>query len=102
MAKTWSSRGPSNWLWLNPNQFAQGCSMPNFTLLGLPCSPLSCGHLWPFMAKIWSKHGPSNWLWLNPNQIDQGCSMPKLTLLGVSFNPLSYKWPKYGLFMAKT
>ena len=34
MAKTWSSHGPSNWFFLNLNQYAQGCFMPNFTLLG--------------------------------------------------------------------
>ena len=40
MAKTWSSPGPWNWFFLNLNQCAQGCSMPNFTLLGVSCSPL--------------------------------------------------------------
>ena len=30
MAKTWSTHGPSNWFFLNLNQCAQGCSMPNF------------------------------------------------------------------------
>ena len=33
MAKTWSSHGPSNWFFLNLNQCAQGCSMPNFRVL---------------------------------------------------------------------
>merc|ERR1711954_487160 len=33
MAKKWSSNGSSNWLFLNLNQCAQGCSMPNFSVL---------------------------------------------------------------------
>ena len=41
IAKTWSSHGPSIWFFLNINQCAQGCSLPNFTLLGVSCSPLS-------------------------------------------------------------
>ena len=41
VAKTWSSHGPSNRFFLSLNHCAQGCSMPNFTLLGLYYSPLS-------------------------------------------------------------
>ena len=41
MAKAWSSPGPSNWFFLNLYQYAQGWFMPNFTLLGLSCSPPS-------------------------------------------------------------
>ena len=48
MAKTWPFYGQNlvlkwslNWFFLNLNHYAQGCSMPNFTLLGVPCSPLS-------------------------------------------------------------
>ena len=33
MAKTLSPHGPSNWFFLNLNQCAQGCSMPNFRVL---------------------------------------------------------------------
>ena len=34
-----TSHGPSIWFFLNPNQFAQGCCMPNFTLLGKSVAP---------------------------------------------------------------
>merc|ERR1712082_267714 len=33
MAKPWSSHGPPNWFFLNNNQCAQGCSMPNFRVV---------------------------------------------------------------------
>ena len=52
MAQTWSSHGPSNWFFLNHNQYAQGCSMPNFTILGVSYGPLSLE-----MAKIWPSYG---------------------------------------------
>ena len=39
MALLWPKHGPSNWYFLNLNHCAQGCSIPNFTLLGLSCSP---------------------------------------------------------------
>ena len=52
MAKPWSSHGPSNWFFLNHNQCAQGCSMPNFTFLGVSHSPLFLE-----MAKIWPFYG---------------------------------------------
>ena len=45
MAKTWFSYCPSNLFFLSFNQCAQGCSMPNFTLLDVSCSPLS--QKWP-------------------------------------------------------
>ena len=42
MAPLWLKHGPhmvlKNWFLLNPNQCAQGCSMPNFTFLGVSCS----------------------------------------------------------------
>ena len=56
MAQIWSSHGPSNWFFLNLNQCAQGFSMPNLTLLGLSCSPLSLKR--PKYGPLWSKHGP--------------------------------------------
>ena len=40
MAKTWSSYGPSNWFFLNHNQWAPGCLRPNFTILDVSLSPL--------------------------------------------------------------
>ena len=47
---------PSNGFFLNLNQCTKGCSMPNFTLLGVSCSPLS--YIWPkygnFMSQTWS------------------------------------------------
>ena len=98
MAKKWSSHGTTNLFLLNLNQCAQGCSMPNFTLLGVASSPLS--YIWPkhgsFMAKTWSSHGPSNWFFLNLNHCAQGCLMPNFTLQGLSCSPLTLKWPKYG------
>ena len=60
MAKTRASDGPWNWFFLNHNQCAQGCSMPNFTILGVSHSPLSLkmAKMWPFygqnMVLIWS------------------------------------------------
>ena len=93
LAKIWSSHCPSNWFFLNLNQFAQECSMLNFTLLGLSCCPffLETAKICPFYGKTWSSHGPSNWLFLNPNWCDQGCSMPNFTLLGVTYSSLSWK-----------
>ena len=43
MAQTWSSHGPSNWFFMTHNQCAQGCSIPNFTILGwvYPIDPFS-------------------------------------------------------------
>ena len=52
MAKTWFSHGPSNWVFLNHNQYAKGCSMPNFTTLGVSHRPLFLE-----MAKIWPFYG---------------------------------------------
>ena len=40
LAKSWFSHGPSNCFFLNVNHCAQGCSISNFTLLSLSCSPL--------------------------------------------------------------
>merc|ERR1712114_4390 len=60
MAKTWSSHGPSNWFFLNHNQCAPGCSMPNFTILVVSNSPLflEMAQIWPFygqnMVLTWS------------------------------------------------
>ena len=60
MAKTWSSHGPLNQLFLNHNQCAQGCSMPNFTILDVSHSPLflEMVEIWPFygqkMVLTWS------------------------------------------------
>ena len=60
MAKIWPIYGQNMVLpwfiklfFLNYNQCAQGCSMPNFAILGVSYSP-------PFLktAKIWPKHGP--------------------------------------------
>ena len=57
MAKTWSLNGPSNWFFLNLHHYAQGCSMLNFTLLGVSSSRLfrNCQN----MALLWPKHGPN-------------------------------------------
>ena len=102
MAKTWSSHGPSNWFFLNHNQWVQGWSMSNFTILGVSHSPLflEMAKIWPFMAKTWSWHGPSNCFFLNHNQFAQGCSMPNFTILGVFHSPLfldmAQIWPFYG------
>ena len=108
MTQTWSSHGPSNWFFLNHSQCDQGCSMPNFTWLGLSCSCVS--YKWPkyvpLMAKTWSSYGPEYWIFLNLNQCDQGCSMPNFTILGVSNGPLSLEmaeiWPFYGQNIALT
>ena len=40
MALSWQKDGPKNLFFINLNQFAQGCHMPNFTLLGVSFSPL--------------------------------------------------------------
>merc|ERR1712081_42090 len=108
MAKTWSSHGPSNWLFLNHNHCTQGSSMPNFTILGVSHSPLflEMAKYGPFMAKTWSSHGPSNWFFLNHNLRAQGCSLPNLTILGVSHSALFLEmaqiWPFYGHNMVLT
>ena len=52
IAKTWSSNGPSNGFFLNLNQCAKGCSMQNFTFLGV-----SHSLLFPEIEKIWSFYG---------------------------------------------
>ena len=61
------------------------------------------------MAKILLSYGLNMVLtlsfklvFLNPKQYSKGYFMPNFTLLCVSYGPLSYKWPKYGPFMAKT
>ena len=60
MAKTWSSHGPSNWFFLNHTLCAQGCSMPNLTILGVSHSALflEMAKTWPFygqnMVLTWS------------------------------------------------
>ena len=61
------------------------------------------------MAKILLSYGLNMVLtlsfklvFLNPQQYSKGYFMPNFTLLCVSYGPLSYKWPKYGPFMAKT
>merc|ERR1711873_9433 len=41
-------------------------------------------------------------VFLNPKQYSKGYFMPNFKLLCVSYGPVSYKWPKYGPFMAKT
>ena len=108
MAKTWSPHVPSNWFFLNYNQYAQGCSMPNFTTLGVSHSPLSLemAKIWHFMAKTWSSHCSSNWLFLNHSQYALGCSLPNFTILGVSYSPLFLEmakiWPFCGQNMVLT
>ena len=54
MAETWFSCSPLNWLFLNLNFCTQGCSMPNFTFLGLPCVLLF--EKWPKLGS-WPKQG---------------------------------------------
>ena len=95
-------------IFLNHSQCAQGCSMPNFTIIGVSHSLLSLemAKIWPFMAKTWSSHCPSNWLLLNHNQISQGWSMSNFIILGVSHSPLFLEmakiWPLYGQNMVLT
>ena len=67
ITQKWSSLGPLHRLFLNLNQHSQECSMPNFTILGVSCSPIFLE-----MAKIWPFHGPnmlliwsSNWFLRN-------------------------------------
>ena len=94
ISKTWSSHGPSNWFFLNHNQFVLRCYMPNVTILGEPHSPFS--YKWPkhgpFMAKTWSTHGPSNWFFLNLNQCAQGCSMPNFRVLASILTDILTFW----------
>ena len=54
--KTLFSHGLSNWFFLNFNQCAQGCYMPNFTLLWVyPVDPFPKNNQnMAFMAKTWS------------------------------------------------
>ena len=58
--KIWSSHGLLNNFFLNHNQCAQGCSMPNFTNLGVSHCPLFLekAKIWPFygqnMVLTWS------------------------------------------------
>ena len=109
LAKIWSSHCPSNWFFLNLNQFAQECSMLNFTLLGLSCCPffLETAKICPFYGKTWSSHGPSNWLFLNPNWCDQGCSMQishcwvyPVANFPINGQKMALLWPKHGTHMA--
>ena len=56
IALLWQKHGPHMVLqivFLNHSQYAQGCSMPNFTILGLSHCPLFLE-----MAKILPKYGP--------------------------------------------
>ena len=67
MAKIWSSHYPSNWFFLNLNHCAQGCSMPNFTFLGVSCSPFPRNG--QNMALLWPKYGPHMVLQIGSSQI---------------------------------
>ena len=108
MAKTWSSQGPSNCFFLNHNQCFQGWSITNFTILGVPHSPLflKMAKIWPYYGQTWSSYGHSNWFFLNHNHYAQGCSVPNFTILGVSNSPLFLEmakiWPLYGQNMVLT
>ena len=104
IGKTWSSHGPSNWFFLNHNLCAQGCSMPNFTTLGVSQHPLflEMAKIWPFygqnMVLTWSFKISSSWIIINvprraPCQISQYRVYPI-----VLFQEMAKIWP----FMAKT
>merc|ERR1711954_513283 len=101
MARPWSSHYHPNWFFLNHNLCAQGCSMPNFTILGVSHSALflQMAKIWPFygqnMVLTWS----FKFVFPDYNQCAQGWSMPNFTILGVSHSPLSLEmakiWPFY-------
>ena len=104
MAKTWSLHSPSNWF------FQILIIVPR----DVPCKISHClvYPVAPFprngqnMALLWPKNGPhlvlqigSSWIIINlpreaPCQISQFWVYPIV--------PSSWKWPKYGPFMAKT
>ena len=104
MAKTWSSHDPSNWFFLNFNQCAHGCSMPNFKLLGVLFIPLSkkC----PKYGPLRPKHSPhvvlkigSFWILINvpmdvPCQISHYWVHPVAPFLRNGQN-MALFWPKH-------
>ena len=102
VANKFSLYWPSNWCLLNLNQYAQGCFLPNFTLLGISSSPLS---------SRWQKYGPllpnngshmvlqmcSSWIQL----MCPGNPMQNFTVLDVFCNNqnMALLWPKHGPHM---
>ena len=102
--QTWSSHGPSNWYFLNHNQCAQGCFMPNSTILVYPIVPFSWK--WPKYGPFMAKIGPHlilqigySWIIINIPR-DDPCQISQLWVYPIV--PFSLKWQKYGPFMAKT
>merc|ERR1712082_154106 len=86
---------------LNLNHCAQRCSMPNFTLLGLFCSPLPRNG--QNMALLWPKHGPHMVLQIGSSQIlinvprDVPCQISHCWVHPVAPFPKKAKtWPFYG------
>ena len=100
MAKTCSSHGPSNGLFLNPNHCAQGYSMPNFTLLGVSSSPflLEMAKTWHFYGQIPVLPIGSSWLLINVPS-DAPCQISLCWLNPVAPFPrnshnVALLWPK--------
>ena len=104
MAQSWSSNGRSNLFFWILNQYDQGCSMPNFTILGVSHSPLFLK--WPNVALLLLKHSPhlvlqlgSSWIIINVPR-EATCQISQHRVFPMV--PFSKKWPKYGPFVAKT
>ena len=100
--------GPSNGFFLNLNQCAKGCSMPNFTFLAKSCSPIPRNA--HNVALLWPKHGPhmvlqmgSSWILTNvprdaPCQISLCCLSPVAPFPRNGQN-MALLWPKHGPHM---
>ena len=92
---------------MNPNQLAQGCSMPNFRFLASILTDIfNFPRNGQNMGLLWLKHGPHMVLQIVSSSIiislprDTPCQISQFWVYTiVSF---SYKWPKYDPFMAKT
>ena len=100
--------GHSNGFVLNLNQCAKGCSMPNFTLLGVSCSPIS--YKWPKYGPLWPNNGPLMVLKIGPSWIlinvprDVPCKISLFFVYSVAPLPrngqnMALLWPKHGAHM---
>ena len=108
MAKTWSLHGPWHWFFLNRNQYAQACSMPNITLLGVSCTPF-----WRHgqnMALLRQKHGPriilkigSFWIFITMSRVvpcqTSHCWVYPVVLFFRNGQNIALLWPKNGPYM---
>ena len=108
MTKTRISHGPPNWIFMNLNHCVQGCSMLNFTLLGLSCSPFPRNG-WN-ITLLWPKDGPhmvlkigSSWILIIVPRDDlcqiSHCRVHLVAPFPRNGNNVALLWPKHAPHM---